>query len=192
MPLKDLLKKKDKSKEDNATAKLPTLAPDVPEFTFLRTTTHTQETFEPPSFPGDPTRASEPFLSPKSAGFKGRFRRHSNAAQTSSGAGNSSTKSEHKIFGRSRSSSSVNVPQNLPEVGGDGVARNEEDEAKWEKRATMLVQSTNVLRSGPNTPNTEKGNPMSPQSARSRSGSVYSPPDDVRLREFMMICVLLG
>ena len=49
----------------------------------------------------------------------------------------------------------MNVPQNLPEVGGDGVARNEEDEARWEKRATVLVEGNTVLRNGGSTPTIE-------------------------------------
>ncbi|KAJ4288205.1 hypothetical protein N0V90_012222 [Kalmusia sp. IMI 367209] len=161
MPLKDLLRKKDKIKDEGAAEQGPTLSPDVPEFQFYRTTTSTRESIEPPTFPGDPTRETAPFLSPEPRGIKGRFRRHSNAASTSPG-GQDNTKSEHRLhFGRNRSASSVNVPQNLPEIGGDGVARNEEDEAKWEKRATVLVEGNMALRSGGTTPTIEVENPMS-------------------------------
>lgn len=164
MPLKDLLHhKRHKSKDEEPKEKPPMLSPDVPEFTFMRTTTHTQETFEPPSFPGDPTRA--PLLSPQPRGLVGRLRRHSNASAGSAGAGSGSEHgsfAERMHFGRGRSSSSVNLPANLPDVGGDGVARNEEDEARWEKRATVLVTSNSALRSGSTTPNIEVDNPMSP------------------------------
>lgn len=195
MPLKDLLKKKDKIRDDgNAPEKGPTLSPDVPEFQFYRTTTSTRESIEPPSFPGDPTR--ETHLSPEvpRIGLKGRFRRHSNAAQE----GEKSKGEGHKLhFGRNRSSSSsANVPPNLPEVGGDGVARNEEDEARWEKRATMLVEGNTVLKSGPNTPisgttpTIELSNPLSPGaqgSQRSRSPSVSAPPDDALLQRAIQL-----
>lgn len=154
MTLKGLLKKKDKIRGvSDAPEKGPTLSPDVPEFQFFRTTTTTRESIEPPNFPGDPLRQA--YLAPEAPrnGLKSRFRRHSNAGQE-----NDRSKSDggHKIhFGRNRSASSVNVPQNLPEVGGDGVARNEEDEARWEKRATVLVEGNTVLRNGGSTPTIE-------------------------------------
>lgn len=187
MTLKDLLKKKDKIKEEGATEKAPTLSPDVPEFTFMRTTTTSQEVFEPPTFPGDPTRQAAPHLSPEPRGLKGRFRRHSNAASTATGAEQEKAKGENRLsermhFGRSRSSSSANVPENLPDVGGDGVARTEEEEAKWEKRATVLVSSNSMSRSGNTTPNMEVDNPLSPKGRRSRSPSVSNAPDDVGIR----------
>jgi hypothetical protein len=181
MTLKDLLHKKHKIKDEGASGaseKPPTLSPDVPEFTFMRTTTHTQETFEPPSHPGDPTRPRGPLLSPEPRGLVGRLRRHSNASPTSPGPEQTSF-AERMHFGRSRSSSSVNVPANLPEVGGDGVARNEEEEARWEKRATVLVTSNAGLRSGNTTPNVESENPLSPTGKRSRGNTVSDVPDEV-------------
>ena len=175
MALKDLLKKKDKIRDEGATPMSPTgptLSPDVPEFQFFRTTTSTQETIEPPSFPGDPTRDS-PLLSPTSRGKFGRFRSRSNASSQGSATGQHDNKLAERLhFGRSRSSSSINVPENLPEVG-----------AKWETRATVLV--TEGLQHGssqPNTPSYEPTSPMShgrPTSARSRSGTVGAPADEV-------------
>ncbi|KAF2622740.1 HCP-like protein [Macroventuria anomochaeta] len=170
MQLKDLLKKKDKIKDEGASGtpeKGPTLSPDVPEFQFFRTTTSTHEAIEPPSFPGDPTRSEAPLLSPKDTRGFGRFRRHSNVSSTGSQESNgrasedgtgrprSGTLSERLHFGRNKSASSVNVPDNLPDVGGAVVARNEEDEAKWEKRATVLVQGGPLGQSAPPTPTIE-------------------------------------
>lgn len=189
MTLKDLLKKKDKIREEGVEStqvKGPTLSPDVPEFQFFRTTTSTQEPIEPPSFPGDPTR-EQPLLSPR--GKFGRFRKQSNASSQGSTQGAEDKARQHEKlsdrlhFGRSRSNSSANVPNNLPEIGGDGVARTEEEEASWEKRATVLV--TGGLQQGasqPGTPNRETANPMSPTrstSHRSRSGTVGAPADEV-------------
>lgn len=198
MPLKDLLKKKDKIKDEGSTsapAKGPTLSPDVPEFQFYRTTTSTQETIEPPSFPGDPTRDT-PLLSPDLRGKFGRFRRHSNASSQGSvsGAEDGRQKQHEKLserlhFGRTRSSSSANVPENLPDVGGDGVARTEEEEARWEKRATVLVTAgLQHGTSGPATPSNDSSNPSlatgRPASSRSaRSGTVSTAADEVRLVE---------
>ncbi|KAJ4372422.1 hypothetical protein N0V83_004196 [Neocucurbitaria cava] len=194
MTLKDLLKKKDKIKDEGAApaaSKGPTLSPDVPEFQFYRTTTSTQETIEPPSFPGDPTRET-PHLSPESRGKFGRFRKHSNASSQGpvTGAEDGKAKQHESLterlhFGRTRSSSSANVPENLPEVGGDGVARTEEEEAKWEKRATVLV--TEGLKSAPSTPSQEIANPLSPvrpTANRSNTGaSVSAPADEENIQE---------
>ncbi|KAF2186828.1 HCP-like protein [Zopfia rhizophila CBS 207.26] len=189
MTLKDLLKKKEKIKDEGATpsaASAPTLSANVPEFTFMRTTTTTQEVIAPPSFPGDPTR-QPPLLSPEPQTRSGRFRRHSNASQGNSGSEDNRAKSEHRLserlnFGRSRSSSSVNVPENLPDVG-DGVARNEDDEAKWEKRATLLAKGSTLSRSGNTTPNIEQGDPMGTGGRRSRSVSVSNAGGDENIQE---------
>lgn len=199
MTLKDLLKKKEKIRDESAISGSrdgPTLSPDVPEFQFYRTTTTTQETIEPPSFPGDPTREA-PHLNPEPRGKLGRFRRHSHTssqdgAHTGAGAEGGKTHvalAERLHFGRTRSSSSANVPENLPEVGGDGVARTEEEEEKWEKRATVLV-TKGALNHGPNAPTTprhELGNPMSPDRQRpgmgSRAPSVTAPGDEENIQE---------
>lgn len=193
MTLKDLLKKKDRIKDEGAAPAAsagPTLSPNVPEFQFFRTTTSTQETIEPPSFPGDPTREG-PLLSPEPRGKFGRFRSRSNASSqgASSGAEDGKSRQHDKLaerlhFGRSRSTSSVNVPNNLPDVGGDGVARTEEEEEKWEKRATVLVtQGLNHGISAPSTPSYENSTPMTigrPTSSRSnRSATVSAPADEV-------------
>lgn len=192
MTLKDLLKKKEKIKDEGAAptaGKGPTLSPDVPEFQFYRTTTSTQETIEPPSFPGDPTREA-PLLSPEPRGKFGRFRKSSNADSHSPHHGQEEGKAkltERLHFGRARSGSSVNVPDNLPDVGGDGVARTEEEEARWEKRATVLV--TGGLQHGTNasgTPSFENANFTStgkPTSGRSRSGSVGAPADEENIQK---------
>lgn len=187
MPLKDLLKKKEKIRDEgNVADKGPTLSPDVPEFQFYRTTTTTRESIEPPAFPGDPTRAARPFLAPAPdhRGFKGRFRRHSNAPELI-GAQEHEKSGHRQIFGRGRSTSSANVPSDLPAVGGDGVARNEDEEAKWEKRATVLISGNTVLKSGPNTPTIEVHNPVSPSASpgRSQQTSVSAAPADADIQE---------
>lgn len=187
MTLKDLLKKKDKIKDEGAAPGSrdgPTLSPDVPEFQFFRTTTSTQETIEPPSFPGDPTR-KQPLLAPEPQGKFGRFRSHSNASSRDGGKSHE-TLVERLHLGRNRSSSSANVPDNLPEVGGDGVARTEEEEARWEKRATVLVTEGLQGTSAPTTPKSENANPLSPTrpgTSRTRSGSINAPEDEGDIQE---------
>lgn len=165
MTLKDLLKKKEKVKDEPASRPAPsgpTLSPDVPEFTFMRTTTTSQSIIEPPSFPGDPTR-QPPLLSPEPYRKLGRFRRHTNASHTDSGSG-AEAKGEHRLserlhLRRERSTSSVNVPDNLPDVS-EGVAQNEEDETKWEKRATMLATGNALPKSPSSTPKYELPDPL--------------------------------
>lgn len=189
MTLKDLLKKKDKIKDEGATdaaPKGPMLSPDVPEFTFMRTTTTTQESIEPPAFPGDPTRQG-PLLSPEPRGGRmSRFRRFSNASSNASGGDEHRAKSESRLAdrlsfgGRNRSSSSAHVPQNLPDMGGDGVARTEEDEANWEKRATLLAKGNTLSKSGSTTPNIERPDPMA-GTAGGRRPSVSQPKEEVGL-----------
>lgn len=77
----------------------------------------------------------------------------------------------------------MNVPDNLPDAGGDGVARTEDEEARWETRATVLVtEGLHHGGSAPGTPSYEPPNPMStgrPTSSRSRSGTVSGPADEV-------------
>lgn len=222
MPLKDLLKKRDKIANEGSTAMPsssdstgrtaplpPRLSPSVPEFHFIRTTTTTQETIEPPSFPGDPVRHEKPLLSPTSHSRFGLFRSKSSAgvqSPTGTGAGwqqsvpedqgpahaSTNTHAKSKLaerlhFGRGRPESSINVPDNLPEVGGDGVARTEEEEAKWESRATVLVTGGLALGPGgssqPGTPSFEQADfgALRPRSATERKGSVGTPQDEVRL-----------
>lgn len=60
MPLRDLLRKKDKLSADQdrelpepLPPKTPSQAPQIPQFTFVRSTTTTQEIIEPPTFAGD-------------------------------------------------------------------------------------------------------------------------------------------
>ena len=178
MPLKDLLKKKDKIRDDGATGQFsgPTLSPEVPEFTFMRTTTTSQEVISPPSFPGDPSRAPP---APESHKRLSRFRRHSSASNTNVpaevGQSHDHKLTAGRLLGRHRSSSSVNVPENLPTIEV-AVAKTEEDEARWEKRATLLAKGNAISRSGTSTPNYEQ---QAEEGRRSRSVSVSRPTDDV-------------
>ncbi|KAF2850746.1 HCP-like protein [Plenodomus tracheiphilus IPT5] len=192
MTLKDLLKKKEKITHDTGTTTTPrTLSPSIPEFQFLRTTTSTQETIEPPSFPGDPTRYDKPLLSPEPHSRFGRFRSKSSAGQ--SAGWQQSKLAERLNFGRTRSATSINVPDNLPEVGGDGVARTEEEEAKWEKRATVLVTEGLAHGAGggsqPGTPSFENADfgAVRPAAARGGTESVGAPGDEENIQKAIQL-----
>ena len=139
MTLKDLLKKKDKIKNDPPLPAAPPPDP-TPEFTFLRSDTNTQELIKPPIFPDDRPPSSEDHgLSKHFA----RLRSSSNASQSSQ----KSTKSERGISQRlhlrshSRTSSqgSINVPEDLPDIQ-DVAVNGEDKQAQWEERATILAK----------------------------------------------------
>lgn len=167
MTLKDLLKKKDRIRDEAASQPLPPRASaddaagraPPPEFTFMRTTTTTQEVIAPPSFAGEqppktPTNHHGNFLSPNdiSPSVKSSPEsRKSIFGRSLSNAGSRDNKrlSERLPFGgRSRSASSlVSLPSDLPAVN-EGVARNADDEAQWEKRATILAKGTLISKAG--------------------------------------------
>lgn len=206
MMLKDLLKKKEKIKNDAAAANARTSsdanAPSTtttttPEFTFVRTTTTTQEVIAPPAFPGEqqrPVTSGSAFLSPDAApaSAKKNENRKSIFGRSLSSAGNSSSRpgssdkrlSERLHFGggRSRSASSlVNLPSDLPDVD-EGVARSAEHEAQWEKRATILAKGTLISKSG------NLGDSGLDVPRRSPSPAVSDPGKDVGFFFLFSIC----
>ncbi|MCJ1466106.1 hypothetical protein MMC07_004725 [Pseudocyphellaria aurata] len=147
MTLKDLLKKREKTKENHK----PT-NPSPAEFIFIRSTTNTQEVISPPSFASEKTLESNTENSPNS-NRRSRFRA-SSATSTSSRNSNNSEKRLPRLHLRSRShassASSANVPSDLPIIkdGGDG---GEDGEAMWEERATLLAQKNPNTRSRSST-----------------------------------------
>lgn len=160
MTLKDLLKKKDKVEAESSSAQH--LAP--PAFTFIRTTTNTQEIIDPPTFPGDRPPASPP---QRSLSHRFRLRRQPSAAQLrdQNEKLDARPKSDRRLSemlhlgprDRAASTSSVNIPADLPEIQGDS-------EDVWEKRATLLAKSN------PNTP--DEGKKSSEAPVVDKSGDV--------------------
>ncbi len=147
MTLKDILKKKEKIKEDVTRSVLSTPEPDpVAEgFTFLRSDTNTQELINPPSFTSE---APEPTPHKNEKRLSSHFSRLRSASDASARSAQSraSPKSEkrlsqrlHLTRSRTPSSSSVNVPTDLPDIQ-DVAVEGEEKEAQWEERATMLAK----------------------------------------------------
>lgn len=225
MTLKDLLRKKDKIKDagtsTSANAAPPALPPpaqDIPEITFMRTTTTTQELIRPPSFPGDhdpPEKPKEghrrlslfrkhtPTPSPSPAAqaetkrpgsLGGRRpsspRRPSGdvaAAAAATGLAGTVTlperpKTERKLSerlhlgNRTRSSSSVNIPLGLQDEGLKAASGEEEQQARWEERATLLARAGNSVAhgAGGSATNLEAG-----EGGRKRSVSVGDARGDV-------------
>ena len=176
MTLKDLLTKKDRIEEDDASSLSP---PEPPEFTFLRTTTNTQEVIAPPSYPGDdkPLPPSPPRR--KHSIFR---RRHSHTSAPSDRARGEHRLSEKLHISRSRSAtaSSTNVPANLPVIRGD-AAGNEEQEAQWENRATLLARGNSVLR--PKSSGANKAEQHGDDGHNSKSVSVGDQKSDDDIQE---------
>lgn len=161
MPLKDMLHRhgKDQSQDINNNN-------NPQEFTFIRTDTHTQEIITPSAIntsianiatTGGPEESHSP-TTPTTPRRKSFFRRRShissdNANNLSSPPRSGSEKGDKRIsnllhldhhsrssLSRSGSTSSVNIPADLPQIDAENVIDEQDREAQWEKRATRLVQ----------------------------------------------------
>lgn len=145
MPLKDILKKKNKIKAEQTDHDdlSPSQVPEASQFTFMRTDTNTQEIIQPPSCDGDKDPANPPPSKRHS-----RFRKVSNASSTGSRSATSHERGEKGLSqrlhlaskSRTSSASSVNLPTDLPNIS-DETGDAQEKEAKWEERATMLARA---------------------------------------------------
>jgi TPR repeat protein len=179
---KDLLRKKDKIASEHISTPPTALEQKLPqasEFTFVRTDTHTEEVLHPPFYDGDdsePTRelaATEPEdttppTTPERKRGLGRFRKSSSATASSASPEIHPEREKKRLSqrlhiapkSRSASTSSVNLPSDLPTIedayneSGDCDLK----EAKWEERATMLA--TKAPGSSPASP-VVVGPPMS-------------------------------
>lgn len=157
MPLKDILKKKDKLAQQDVPTASANTSPSIAEFTFMRTDTNTQEIIEPPTYADDVQPPKSPPSTPPSG--KQRFNRFRKASSASARSAHSTPEKEptgdHEkkrlsqrlhLVSRSRSSStnSVNVPPDLPSLEGTYASQNDsgETEAQWEARATILATGT--------------------------------------------------
>ncbi|KAK6199707.1 hypothetical protein LQW54_009961 [Pestalotiopsis sp. IQ-011] len=165
MGIRDMLKKKDRfdhEYSDEQHAAVDRLA--GPEFTFIRSDTHTQEVIYPPPSPIIARDDAEQYLSAKdSSGSAGKSRRSLDVFKTRSrGSSLSSAKSSdhlrakkdtnlsrrlsHRLHLSRTPSTSEYVPENLPtikigdgDVDGDAGPDKEAREREWEKRATILA-----------------------------------------------------
>lgn len=152
MTFRDLLKKKDKIEEqtDHGQPQQRDALEPPPEFKIVRSDTHTEELLDPPSFsPSDdqpPRQARSP---PSPQRSIGRFRSPSRSADV-----DGSPKREHRRLStrlhlhrdksRSSSTSSANLPPNLPDIHDAYTDEGDQDEkeAKWEQRATILASAS--------------------------------------------------
>lgn len=204
------LKKKDKheAKTFAAEARPQTASsnpPQIPEFTFVRTTTNTQEIITPPSFPGDGS-SEEPRSRFAKLGFKSRLQSHSGAGDkekeaspvspptsppaTLSTEGRGRPSAARRIssrLGLKRELSSSNIPDSLPDIKHDGDAEN--IEGQWEKRATILARSNEISRSQSRHESQKRraekdiGAALGPTVTGSREGIVGNPKVDDNIQE---------
>ncbi|KEQ80256.1 hypothetical protein M438DRAFT_281993 [Aureobasidium pullulans EXF-150] len=148
MPLRDVLKKRSNIQGDAISTRstsansLPSLPNPIPEFTFMRTTTHEQEVIIPPSYPGD----EEPVASEQVPTEKKRR----NIFRKSSSNFNERKLSERLHFGRSRGLSKSDTPLDPPDAKGrvketETKENKMQREAQWEKRATMMALKNPIL-----------------------------------------------
>ena len=148
MPLKDLLKKREKI-HDDAPSPVAQAPLDSPEFTFMRTDTHTQEVIRPPTFAGDTQPHHAGSDEHQSHNPFSRLRSGSVASVTSNKEGKQPPNKDGKRLSRSlhfrtgsRASSqgSFNVPSDLPEIK-DVAKSGEDSQAQWEQRAAILANA---------------------------------------------------
>lgn len=179
MGLRDILKKKDKIEESNDNRREDAVnSLQAPEFTFIRSDTHTQEIIHPPSARNStyenqddatylsasdaqssptatrPRRLSDAFRS------NGPSRGSSVSSRNSSLAAGDKVSPGRRLSQRLRLSrapaSSENVPADLPEIITTAAVDDPAAELQWEKRATLLAKTANeneaLHRSAPPSP----------------------------------------
>ena len=132
-------------------------SPPHPEFTFLRTDTFGQEVITPPAHPdsdNEHPRAAiassetpSPRLTPSSSRRSFQFFQRSNSSRSLHSPSPPRPRGERRLSNllhrRSRSNSlesSANIPEGLPHIEDEQGVDQQEREAQWEKRATVLVQ----------------------------------------------------
>ncbi|KAI9868989.1 MAG: hypothetical protein M1813_002812 [Trichoglossum hirsutum] len=182
MTLKDLLRKKDRPKDNDAPL-ADQANPAVPEFTFLRTDTNTAEYITPPTFAGDITNpvATDQQQRKRSRSLLSGRRPSTASAPSEKGEKRLSERLHLRSHSRNASSSSVNLPQDLPSIT-DGMREKEDQEAEWEHRATLLARGNRYEASQP----ASLGDTMTlePNTGRkSRSMSVSSSSGDENIQE---------
>lgn len=209
--LKDLLKKKEKIEQEQKPA--PESRLDVPQFTFIRSTTESEEIIEPPSHPDDTTGRSstEKKESRRTLGF-----RHSSSSSISKGPSLSSAaerssqqlpvrpKGERRLSERlhlrrdrsrsaSSAASSTHVPEDLPAApdtfaprAASSVDGAEEKDAKEQREAQWEKRATILAMSSPLREGQGQAQPEQNTTGsrnRSRSPSISDAAGDVNIQE---------
>lgn len=196
--LRDLLKKKDKIENDEKEAQqpLPPALPQANEFSFIRTDTHTEEYIKPPSFAEsdrDVNAAVEPKSPSARRSFGGRFRKSSSPGIPEVPSPEKEKKDHKRLSERLRlhrdrtaSTSSVNLPSDLPDLGdtySESTDR-QDAEAKWEQRATILVSKSPIIPANHLNGDLDNLNLGSPEGhSPSRPRSINDPTSDIDIQK---------
>lgn len=166
MTLRELLRKREKIKPGDSSPSLAQHLPtetarkrEVPEITFIRTTTSTEGRMSLASFPSD-ERLPKPSQDPTPLSVRKRSRSpfHRPSRRSLLPAGSVCEAEKHglpevakekkrlsaklRLGSRTSSASSIHVPENLPDIDALPLQERTDDEkgAMWEKRATLLAQ----------------------------------------------------
>ncbi|KAI1630270.1 hypothetical protein EDD37DRAFT_97928 [Exophiala viscosa] len=194
MPLKNLLKKKEKIEDDTP---LASPLPQANEFTFVRTDTHTEEYIRPPAFDDErDVTAAEP-KTPERRSF-GRFRKSlSRSPEPSDTSSPEKEKKEHRKLSerlhlkrdRADSTSSVNLPSDLPAIEDTFTASSDrqEAEAKWEERATILASKSPVIPATAPIGEMENLGLDSRGQSPSRPRSINDPKSDIDIQKAIQL-----
>ncbi|KAK5073894.1 hypothetical protein LTR64_006965 [Lithohypha guttulata] len=186
MPFRDLLKKKEKIENDGSAGDAQQQAFEPPQFKIMRSDTHTEEILSPPG----PSPITElPPTSPQKS--PGRFRGSSNVGEE----GNVSPKIHrslsdrlhlHKDRSRTSTVGSANLPSNLPDLSGTyrDQGNQEDKEAQWEERATILANTSKSPVSGPRPGMPTKNiSQLSIDNSTGRPRSISDAQSDVSIQE---------
>ncbi|KAI9677936.1 MAG: hypothetical protein M1829_002433 [Trizodia sp. TS-e1964] len=158
----------------------------TPEITFMRSDTITQEIITPPSFT-DALGPSENQTTKRQS----IFRRKSSAPNVSTPETEQKKGNEHgerrlsqrfglRGHGRNSSTSSANIPPDLPNITD---INDEDQEAQWETRATILARGGPSRSNSPPIKESPALGPDKTSSLRNRGGSVSSSMGDENIQE---------
>lgn len=200
MPLRDLLKKKEKIEERTDSNFRPPSQQgfEPPQFKFVRSDTHTEELISPPSFSNEPGPAPHQAFSPTSPSSQEKsFNRFRRPSRTEDGDGDDSPRKEHRSLSdrlhlgsksksRSPSANSSTLPPNLPDIADAYTKGGDEDEkqAEWEQRATILASANRTPNARPASADpTANMSQLSIGEPRRRAGSISDAQSDVNIQD---------
>ncbi|KAL5336685.1 hypothetical protein BJX70DRAFT_265863 [Aspergillus crustosus] len=197
MPLRDMLHKKDRlsingTSNSHVTDANEGQASTVPEIRFVRSDTTTHEIIIPPSHQDDEDYLASPRPTSSSSHRKSLnpFHRSRSPAESQEPASPTRPRGERRLSNllrrdRRGSSTSVNLPPDLPQIGID-PGDEQEREAQWEKRATVLAHRSPQHGSPSHSPAPSGGLGSENIRPRSRSSShsrINDPEGDVNIQE---------
>ncbi|EAW15225.1 tetratricopeptide repeat protein [Aspergillus clavatus NRRL 1] len=206
MPLRDILHKKDRINEAESQYAPNASSSPVPEIKFIRSDTLSHQLITPPSYEGDENIAHRAqnqaeFLDParpsssthrRSLNIFSRSWSPSDASEPASPTRPHGERRLSHLLGRDRGSRSTSanstiIPADLPQISDD-KGDEQEREAQWEKRATILAQQSPLSGSSAHSAHASPGalGTRSVEEGRSRSSShsrINDPQGDVNIQE---------